>query len=49
MTSRRLATALAAISVALGGGTLAGCSLGGDNDGQGSSSSGSGGTKTQTV
>src|SRR4051812_6532206 len=49
MTSRRLATALAAIAVALGGGTLAGCSLGGDEDGQGSSSSDSGGTKTQTT
>ena len=34
MTSRKLATGLAALAVALGGGTIAGCSLGGDDDGQ---------------
>ena len=47
MTSRRLA--IAAIAAALGGGAVAGCSLGGDDDGQGSSSSGSGNTKTETT
>jgi len=46
MTSRRLA--IAAIALALGGGTVAGCSLGGDDDGQ-SSSSGSGATATPTT
>ena len=48
MTSRRLATGLAALALALGGGTIAGCSLGGDDDGQGGSL-GLGGTKTQTT
>ena len=47
MTSRRLAAAAAAL--AIGACTVAGCSLGGDDDGQDSSSSGSGGTKTQTT
>jgi S1-C subfamily serine protease len=47
MTSRRLAIAAAAL--ALGGGTVAGCSLGGDDDGQGSSSSSGSGTKTTTT
>jgi 2-alkenal reductase len=47
MTSRRLA--IAAIAVALGGG-VAGCSLGGEDDGQGSSSSDSGSSsKTETT
>ncbi len=47
MTSRLLA--IAAIAAALGGG-VAGCSLGGDDDGQGSSSSDSGGaSKTETT
>jgi 2-alkenal reductase len=48
MTSRSLATGLAAIAVAVGGGTLAGCSLGSDDDGQGGSS-GSAKTQTQTT
>jgi 2-alkenal reductase len=48
MTSRRLATGLAAIALAAGGGTLAGCSLGSDDDGQGGSS-GSAKTQTQTT
>ena len=47
MTSRKLATSLAALTVALGGGTIAGCSLGGDDDGQGGSSSAD--TKTETT
>ena len=47
MTSRRLAIAAAAL--ALGGGTVAGCSLGGDDDGQGSSAADSGKTKTETT
>jgi 2-alkenal reductase len=47
MTSRRLATGLAALTVAIGGGTIAGCSLGGSDDGQGDSSSA--GTKTETT
>jgi S1-C subfamily serine protease len=45
MTSRRLA--IAAVTLALGGGAVAGCSLGGDDDGQ--KSSGSGDTKTTTT
>ena len=48
MTSRRLATGMAAIAVALGGGTIAGCSLGGDDDGQGALLA-SGDTKTETT
>ena len=47
MTSRTLATGLAALAVALGGGTIAGCSLGGSDDGQDSSSGGN--TKTETT
>ena len=47
MNSRRLATGMAAIAVALGGGTIAGCSLGGDNDGSSGSSDSK--TKTQTT
>jgi S1-C subfamily serine protease len=47
MTSRRLATGMAAVAVAIGGGTIAGCSLGGDDDGQGGSSSAK--TQTQTT
>src|SRR4051794_39972025 len=46
MTSRRLATGLAALLVAIGGGTIAGCSLGGDDDGQGNGDSGA---KTNTT
>jgi S1-C subfamily serine protease len=46
MTSRKLAAGLAALTVAIGGGTIAGCSLGGSDDGQGGSS---GNTKTETT
>lgn len=46
MTSRKLATGLAALTVALGGGTIAGCSLGGSDDG---GSSAAGKTKTETT
>jgi S1-C subfamily serine protease len=35
VTRRRLATGAAVLAVGLGGGTFAGCSLGGDDDGQG--------------
>ena len=45
MTSRKLATGLAALTVALGGGTIAGCSLGGSDDGDSSSAN----TKTETT
>jgi S1-C subfamily serine protease len=47
MTSRRIAAAAAALAICAG--TAAGCSLGGDNDGQDAGSSDSGGTKTETT